>query len=188
MPLNPPETLNPITDPDPLRPPFNPIQDPIPISRRKPETATTPSKNAPFRTPEKSTPSISRNRFGWAAADNSEETSHHIPTHLPPLSRYGTGTGTITPRTLKVTSGKTSSVHSESNSTHSTPSKSVTKPGYGLSGSRAPVSAGIRVGLVKGFPICASPVTLVDTQDVPHFELKEDPSFWLDHNVQVPHL
>ena len=64
----------------------------------------------------------------------------------------------------------------------------MTKPGYGQSGSRPPVNAGIRVGLVKGLPIYANPVTVVDTPDVPHFELKEDPSFWLDHNVQVLHL
>jgi kinesin family member 15 len=184
-PLNPSEALKPITDPDPLRPPFNPIQDPIPISRRKPETTATPSKNVPFRTPEKSAPSVSRNRFGWAPAENSEDTSHHIPTQLPPLNRYGTGTGTVTPRSFKVKSGKASSVHSESNSTNSTPSKSVIKPCYALSGSRPSFSAGIRAGLVKGLPICASPVTVVDTPDVPHFELKEDLSFWLDHNVQV---
>lgn len=186
IPLNPSESLPPTTDSDPVRPPFNPIQDPIPTPRRKPEPTATPSKNMPFRTPEKS--ATSRNRFGWAPADNSEETSHHILTNLAPLNRYGTGTGTVTPRTLKVTFGKASSVHSDSNSTHSTPCKSVTKPGYGQSGSRPPVSAGIRVGLVKGLPICANPVTVVDTPDVPHFELKEDPSFWLDHNVQVLHL
>ncbi|KAF3333862.1 Phragmoplast orienting kinesin 2 [Carex littledalei] len=183
IPSNPSESLHPTTDSDPVRPPFNPIQDPIPTPRRKPEPTATPSKNMPFRTPEKSV--TSRNRFGWAPADNSEETSHHILTNLPQLNRYGTGTGTVTPRTLKVTFGKASSVHSDSNSTHSTPCKSVTKPGYGQSGSRPPVSAGIRVGLVKGLPICANPVTVVDTPDVPHFELKEDPSFWLDHNVQV---
>ncbi|KAJ4804426.1 phragmoplast-associated kinesin-related protein [Rhynchospora pubera] len=184
-PLDPSETLNRITDPDPLRPPFNPIQDPTPISRRKPESVVTPSKNVSFRTPEKSAPSVSKNRFGWAPADNSEETSYNMSTHLPPLSRYGTGACTVTPRTFKVTSGKASSLHSESNSTHSTPSKSVTKPSYGLSGSRPPLSAGTRSGLVKVLPSFAGPVTVVDTPQVPHFELREDPSFWLDHNVQV---
>ncbi|KAJ3685500.1 hypothetical protein LUZ61_014664 [Rhynchospora tenuis] len=184
-PLDASETLNPVTDTDPLRPPFNPIQDPAPISRRKPESVVTPSKNVPFRTPEKSAPSVSKNRFGWAPADNSEETSYNMSTHLPPLSRYGTGACTVTPRTFKITSGKASSLHSESNSTHSTPSKSVTKPSYGLSGSRPPLSAGIRSGLMKVLPSYAGPVTIVDTPDVPHFELREDPSFWLDHNVQV---
>jgi kinesin family protein 15 len=30
-----------------------------------------------------------------------------------------------------------------------------------------------------------APVTVVNTAEVPHFELREDPSFWMENNVQV---
>lgn len=75
---------------------------------------------------------------------------------------------------------------------HGTPSKSVGKPHnsgavYGGS-SRPPVNGGVRsnfTALFKGVPVTCDTLTTVNTIEVPHIELKEDPSFWLDHNVQV---
>ncbi|KAL9238163.1 hypothetical protein vseg_012628 [Gypsophila vaccaria] len=53
-----------------------------------------------------------------------------------------------------------------------TPSKSVTKPPHPASLSRRPA---------RPAPL----PSLVNTLHVSHFDLKEDPSFWMDHNVQV---
>nr|CAD1841377.1 unnamed protein product [Ananas comosus var. bracteatus] len=201
-----------VLDLDPSRAPLNTIQEPVQnpnpklgsdqgtVFRRKGD-ATTPSKNqikgsdahSTFRTPEKPS-AAARNRFGWAGkseigpncVDNGDEPSHQGPNQLPPLSRvYGTNT----PRTYR-TAGKASSIHSDSSSTQSTPTKSVTKPTYsGFSGSRPPIGAGNRMMSFsmasKGIPISSAPPIVVNTPEVPHFELKEDPSFWMDHNVQV---
>ncbi|XP_017698849.2 kinesin-like protein KIN-12F [Phoenix dactylifera] len=202
-------------DSDPSRDPLNAIQEcvqnPKPgadqrtILKRK--TETTPSKNQikgsdsqhfPFRTPEK--PAAARNRFGWVAkgehgangAENGDELSHQGPSQLPPLSRgpsLGIGGSYGTPRSYRV-AGKASSVHSDSSSTQSTPTKSVTKPTYsGFSGSRPPMGLGNRMMSFsmasKGIPISSTPPTVVNTAEVPRFELKEDPSFWMDNNVQV---
>lgn len=82
-----------------------------------------------------------------------------------------------------------------SNSTQSTPSKSVTRPpnpklclsggGSGV----ASVCGGARMAnfaaLSKGVPISSSSLTVVNTIEVPHFAIKEDSNFWMDHNVQV---
>ncbi|KAK1402602.1 phragmoplast orienting kinesin 2-like [Heracleum sosnowskyi] len=80
-------------------------------------------------------------------------------------------------------------------STHSTPVKSVTRPpnpklcltggGTGV----ASVGGGARMAnfaaLSKGVPISSSSLTVVNTIEVPHFGIKEDSNFWMDHNVQV---
>uniref|UniRef100_J3NEL5 Kinesin motor domain-containing protein n=1 Tax=Oryza brachyantha TaxID=4533 RepID=J3NEL5_ORYBR len=62
-----------------------------------------------------------------------------------------------------------------------------------MSASRPPMSGGQRgAGLGLGFsmaargtPVSFAPVTVVNTAEVPHFELREDPSFWMENNVQV---
>ncbi|VAI27872.1 unnamed protein product [Triticum turgidum subsp. durum] len=84
---------------------------------------------------------------------------------------------------------------SEGGSTHSTPTKSVSKPAYsvGLSGTRPVTSGGARgpgSGLgcsmaARGAPVSFGPATVVSSVEVPQFELREDPSFWMDNNVQV---
>ncbi|EMS60549.1 Kinesin-like protein KIF15 [Triticum urartu] len=86
-------------------------------------------------------------------------------------------------------------VSSEGGSTHSTPTKSVSKPAYsvGLSGPRPVTSGGARgpgSGLgcsmaARGAPVSSGPATVVSSVEVPQFELREDPSFWMDNNVQV---
>lgn len=81
--------------------------------------------------------------------------------------------------------------HSEPNSAQSTPARSVWKasnygssavactsgrpPQGGRGGNLSKVSRGISIA-------AASPWPLVE---VPHFELVEDSSFWMDHSVQV---
>ncbi|XP_073006055.1 kinesin-like protein KIN-12F isoform X2 [Typha latifolia] len=214
LPLDSAEPLAFQPDSDPSRAPLNAIQEPVQNPKpgldqganlkRKAE-ATTPSKiqskvldgHLPFRTPEKQT--SSRNRFGWVPKSEPgvncmEESSHHSTSQLPPINRgISLGTGVVysmnTPRTYR-TAGKASSVHSDSSSTQSTPTKSVSKPAYaGHSGSRPPMSVGNRAisfyMASKGVPIASTPPRVVNSAEVPHFELKEDPSFWMDHNVQV---
>lgn len=194
---------------DPGRAPLLTIQDQNPstgmdhgaISRRKLET--TPSKsqaNGPdsshsqFRTPEKM---ASRRRFSLATkgesgangAECGEDLSCHGPSsHLPPLCRGpGGGYGLNTPRACRTT-GRASSVHSDCSSTQSTPTKSVSKPANsGFSNTRPPLSVGSRTISMasKVAPLLVTTPSVVNSVEVPHFELKEDPSFWMDHNVQV---
>ncbi|CAL9098669.1 unnamed protein product [Musa textilis] len=198
---------------DPSRAPLitiqEPVQNPNPgldqgaISRRKPETTHfrsqvkgSDSSRLPFHTPEKM---VSRQRFGWGLkgepgmndADNGDDLCYEGPSsQLPPLSRGGSicpggGFGLITPRMYR-TAAKASSVHSDCSSTQSTPTKSVTKPpSSGFSNSRPPVSARTRTMSIGTPRTTPSFATVAHSSEVPHFELKEDPSFWMDHNVQV---
>ncbi|XP_009420712.2 kinesin-like protein KIN-12F [Musa acuminata AAA Group] len=198
---------------DPSRTPLitiqEPVQNPKPgldqgaISRRKPETTHfrsqvkgSDSSRLPFRTPEKM---VSRQRFGWGLkgepgmsdADNGDDLCYEGPSsQLPPLSRGGSicsggGFGLITPRMYR-TGAKASSAHSDCSSTQSTPTKSVTKPpNSGFSNSRPPVSARTRTMSIGTPRTTPSFATVAHSSEVPHFELKEDPSFWMDHNVQV---
>ncbi|XP_039802585.1 kinesin-like protein KIN-12F isoform X4 [Panicum virgatum] len=168
------------------RPPLLAIQPPASGLKRKPESpAPTPSK-LPFRTPEKA---AARSRFGWVPPRGEE---------LPPRAGAGatafSGSAMTTPRAHR---GKAPvPAASEGGSTQSTPTKSVTKPAYGIgtSGSRPPMSgggprvAGLGTGFStsgRGAPLSLGPATVVNSAEVPHFELREDPSFWMDNNVQV---
>jgi len=40
----------------------------------------------------------------------------------------------------------------------------------------------------RGTPMSLGPPTVVNSAEVPHFELREDPSFWMDNNVQVNYI
>ncbi|CAN6338767.1 unnamed protein product [Urochloa humidicola] len=169
------------------RPPLLAIQPPASGLKRKPDSpAPTPSK-LPFRTPEKA--AAARSRFGWAPPRGEE----------PPPPRAGAGatpySAMTTPRAHR---GKAAvpAASEGGGSTQSTPTKSVTKPAYsiGMSGSRPPMSggglrgAGFGLGFStagRGAPLSLGPPTVVNSAEVPHFELREDPSFWMDNNVQV---
>uniref|UniRef100_A0A175YDL9 Kinesin motor domain-containing protein n=1 Tax=Daucus carota subsp. sativus TaxID=79200 RepID=A0A175YDL9_DAUCS len=82
-----------------------------------------------------------------------------------------------------------------SNSTQCTPIKSVIRPPNpklcltGGGTGAASVGGGARMAnfeaLSKGVPISSSSSTVVNSIEVPQFGIKEDPSFWMDHNVQV---
>ncbi|CAL4905535.1 unnamed protein product [Urochloa decumbens] len=176
--------------PDPAsRPPLLAIQPHASGLKRKPDSpAPTPSK-LPFRTPEKA--AAARSRFGWAPPRGEEQ---------PPRAGAGATpySAMTTPRAHR---GKAplpaASEGGGGGSTQSTPTKSVTKPAYsiGMSGSsRPPMSgggpkgAGVGLGFStvgRGAPLSLGPATVVNSAEVPHFELREDPSFWMDNNVQV---
>jgi kinesin family member 15 len=152
------------------RPPLLAIQLSSGVKRKTDSPAPTPSK-LPFRTPEKA---AARARFGWAAHD------------LPPragacATPYAAMT---TPRAHR---GKAASEGGGGGSTQSTPTKSVTKPG--VSGSRPPLVSGGPRG--AGFSTAGRGALLslgsapASSAEVPHFVLREDPSFWMENNVQV---
>ncbi|CAN6343552.1 unnamed protein product [Urochloa humidicola] len=170
------------------RPPLLAIQPPVSGLKRKPESpAPTPSK-LPFRTPEKA--AAARSRFGWAPP-RGEEQQQQPRAGATPYSAMNT------PRAHRGKAVAAAPAASEGGgSTQSTPTKSVTKPGYsiGMSGSRPPMSsggprgAGFGLGFStvgRGAPLSLGLATVVNSAEVPHFELREDPSFWMDNNVQV---
>nr|GMC78383.1 kinesin-like protein KIN-12D [Ipomoea batatas] len=144
----------------------------------------------PLKTPERQ-----KNRFGWAQRSDMSSMELKDEVKLDGTANGGpsrTMANMGTPRSTR-TVARANSSYSECNSTQNTPTKSVSKPpnpGFCLaSGSRPPANGGARMAnymaLSKGVPISCNTSTVVNTVDVPHFELKEDPSFWMEHNVQV---
>ncbi|KAI9113846.1 hypothetical protein K1719_015097 [Acacia pycnantha] len=91
-----------------------------------------------------------------------------------------------TPRGL----GRYGKESSEPNSAQSTPARSASRISLGgaggiCPGTRVQYSGGGKTGssgtFFKGISVANSEFS----KEVQHFELKEDPSFWMDHNVQV---
>ncbi|XP_022725985.1 kinesin-like protein KIN-12D isoform X2 [Durio zibethinus] len=174
------------------RAPLNTIQDPMLNPKPEPEgsirsridktptkpKAKLPDSTLPLKTPDKHG-YLSKNRFGWAKNEAAESDL-----------RFG-GMTNMTPRVSRGIGRANSSSYSESNSTQSTPTKSVSKPLASGFRNKYDGNGGMRGGnfaaLYKGVPSSSScgPPTVVNTVEVPHFDLKEDPSFWMDHNVQV---
>ncbi|KAK9286730.1 hypothetical protein L1049_015133 [Liquidambar formosana] len=156
----------------------------------------------PIRTPDKHAGGgfSARNRFGWAkknepgsvGSELNDDGRTDVRDNLGQLSRgVGLGNGgytNMTPRSAR-TVARANSGYSESNSTQNTPTKSVSKPPNPGIRSKVDGNGGARVGnfaaLYKGMPMSCGPSTVVNSVEVPHFDLKEDPSFWMDHNVQV---
>ncbi|XP_030523084.1 kinesin-like protein KIN-12D isoform X2 [Rhodamnia argentea] len=195
---------------DPSRAPLNAIQEPPPNPRPEAEVSTksrvdrTPSKpkvrnadpSLPFRTPEKHNLAVSsKNRFGWAknesgpvTADTNDDSRGDEKNFSTQFSR-GIGVGNFATPRMTRTVGRANSNYSESASTQSTPTKSVNKPPSVGFRSKLDSNGGGRWGnfaaLYKGIPSSIGPATVVNTVEVPHFDLKEDPSFWMEHNVQV---
>ncbi|KAK6241009.1 hypothetical protein SCA6_006398 [Theobroma cacao] len=193
VPVNPSDSLasQPSNDGS-SRAPLNTIQDPTPNPKSEPDesirsrvdkTPTKPKPKLPDSTLPLKTPDkhgfLSKKRFGWAKNEAVESDL-----------RNG-GMTNMTPRVSRGIGRANSSCYSESNSTQSTPSKSVSKPPASGFRSKFDGNGGMRGGnfaaLYKGVPSSSScgPPTVVNTVEVPHFDLKEDPSFWMDHNVQV---
>ncbi|XWS54846.1 hypothetical protein CRYUN_Cryun10bG0124600 [Craigia yunnanensis] len=173
------------------RAPLNTIQDPMTdpkpeaegsIRGRMDKTPTKPKaklsdSTLPLKTPDKHG-FLSKNRFGRAKNEAAESDL-----------RNG-GMMNMTPRVSRGIGRHNSSCYSESNSTQSTPTKSVSKPPASGFRNKFDGNGGMRGGnfaaLYKGVPSpSCGPPTVVNTVEVPHFDLKEDPSFWMDHNVQV---
>ncbi|KAE8721819.1 Phragmoplast orienting kinesin 2 [Hibiscus syriacus] len=194
VPVNPKDSLAYQSSSDGLsRPPLNTIQDPTAKPKPEPEGSIrsridrTPTKpksklpdsTLPLKTPDKHGFS-SKIRYGWTKNEAAESDL-----------RNG-GSTNMTPRVSRGIGRATSSCYSESNSTQSTPTKSVvSKPPVSGYRNKLDGNGGMRGGnysaLYRGMPSSSScgPVTVVNTVEVPHFDLKEDPAFWMDHNVQV---
>ncbi|KDO49177.1 hypothetical protein CISIN_1g0488142mg, partial [Citrus sinensis] len=159
------------------RPPLNSLNPKLDKTPTKPIKPKNSDHALPLRTPDRY--GVGKNRFGWA---NKGESCGELRDDLRNL----------TPRVgNKAAAGKASSGYSESNSTQSTPTKSVSKPPsvgfkskFDLNGNGCS-RGGNFAALYKGIPSSSGPTTVVNTVEVPHFDLKEDPSFWMDHNVQV---
>ncbi|RZR99600.1 hypothetical protein BHM03_00029181 [Ensete ventricosum] len=176
------------------------------ILRGKPDATT--SKNhtkgsdlpgLPLRTPERMVarqrPSMCpKSQPGVIGREYDDDSSYRGPVNqFAPLTRggrlgLGDEHGLNTPLTSKTTA-KASSVHSDCSSTQSTPTKSVIRlANYGFGKSRPPISAGTRtmsLGMTsRPTHISSIPPPVVDSVEVSHFELQEDPSFWMDNNVQ----
>lgn len=194
VPVNPRDSLAPLIGSEASsRPPLNTIQEPHQTFRasKTDKTPTKPKSTAtlPLRTPEKQ----GKSRYGWAQRGDSSlgavELKDEGRVEVVGESKIS---NLNTPRSTRADVRRANSSFCESNSTQSTPTKSVSKPpnpGFFLaSGSRNPAN-GARISnfaaLSKGMPICSNSVTVVNSIEVPHFELKEDSSFWMEHNVQV---
>ncbi|KAI3702462.1 hypothetical protein L6452_28200 [Arctium lappa] len=164
------------------RPPLNTIQEPVQNpSKRDQELGfkkidRTPTKvngtrhPESMRTPEKQG-GLARNRYGLGSDSRNE----------------GKNVNMNTPRSCRMVGRAISSGYSECNSTQNTPSRSVNKPLNPGGSSRPPAGGGPRsngnyAALSRGFP---NSYAAVNMAEVPHFEMKEDPSFWMDHSVQV---
>ncbi|XP_064983003.1 kinesin-like protein KIN-12F [Musa acuminata AAA Group] len=176
------------------------------ILRGKPEATTSKnhtkgsdSPGLPFRTPERM---VARHRLslcpksqpGVIGRETDDDSSYRGPgNQFPPLSRGGRlGLGDehgLTTTLTSKTAAKASSVQSDCSSTQGTPTKSAIRlANYGFGKSRPPISAGTRtmsLGVTSRPTQISSIPPVVDSVEVPHFELQEDPSFWMDNNVQV---
>ncbi|XP_047980300.1 kinesin-like protein KIN-12D [Salvia hispanica] len=203
VPPNSRDSVNPQISTEPSRPPFNAIPETrIPKSvpdqdiNRPTRADRTPAKakwkysdtSMPLRTPEKYG-AMSRTRYNWA--QKSENPSNDAAVELKEDGRVASNANT--PCSTRTGARGTLS-YSECNSLQSTPTKSVSKPpnpGFSMpSGSRTVCSnmsarMGNYAALSKGIPSSCNTTTAVNTVEVPYFELKEDPSFWMEHNVQV---
>lgn len=211
VPVNPRDSMGPPTSADSTRPPLNTIQETtrnlksgidqqggvrvtkIDKNPTKPKTSRYSDIN---RTPEKPV-SLPKGRYGWVQKAGSSSSSVEVGDEgkmdvgtCGSLSRIGAVNAT--PRSARTT-GRANSNYSESHSNQTTPSKSVTKPpnpAFSLaSSSRILATGAVRMAnyasLYRGIPVSGNLSTVLDTVDVPHFDLKENPSFWLEHNVQV---
>ncbi|XP_023879431.2 kinesin-like protein KIN-12D [Quercus suber] len=204
VPVNPKDSAPIQTGTDSSRPPLNAIQEPVQNPKQESKVERTPTKankgrssdhSLPLRTPDKHGVGVSvKQRFGWAQKHEAGSVHGDEGGSSSVQVRGGVGNGglvSMTPRANR-TVGRANSSYSESNSTQSTPTKSVSKPpssGFRSRGVDGSVGGGARAGnfaaLYKGMPISCGPATVVNSVEVPYFDLKEDPSFWMEHNVQV---
>ncbi|XP_059314093.1 kinesin-like protein KIN-12D [Lycium ferocissimum] len=205
VPVNPRDSMGPPTSTDSTRPPLNTIQETTTRSLkggvdqqgsvRVTKVDKTPSKRRYSditKTPEKPV-GHQKSRYGWGPKADSSSNSVEVGDEgKMDAGQQRTVSANATPRSTR-TIGRANSNYSESHSNQNTPSKSVTKPpnpAFSLaSGSRNLASGAARVAnyasLYRGIPSSGNSSTVVDTAEVPHFELKENPSFWMEHNVQV---
>ncbi|GAB2250392.1 hypothetical protein Droror1_Dr00016642 [Drosera rotundifolia] len=150
------------------------------------------SASLPLRTPEKQGNSVlGRNRFGWSTSkEPRNEGKPHLAKYVT-QTQFSRNTGSsvnLTTDLSRTTAmGGATSGCSESTSVQSTPTKSVSKPpnpGSRCTAAGTSTRAAVYGAFSKGVSVKSATTALTAT-DVCHFDLKEDPSFWKDHNVQV---
>ncbi|MED6175506.1 hypothetical protein PIB30_078977 [Stylosanthes scabra] len=98
--------------------------------------------------------------------------------------RFGNGNGSsvcLSSGTTRASARLGKSI-SEPNSAQSTPARNASSSRVSLGGGSKGRGGVSSCALMRG--ISAASGTELCTE-VPHFELKDDPSFWMDHNVQV---
>ncbi|KAJ7967416.1 Kinesin [Quillaja saponaria] len=180
VPVNPKDLPSNQTGGDIHRDPLTTIQEPVRIPKPDYEVGShskierTPSKTkgkgsdstSTLRTPDKHGGGFSaKHRFGWAQKNEAssiagDDRRADTSTYSAQVSRgVGTGNGglpNVTPRATRTT----------------------WKSYYCA-------RTGNFAALYKGNPISTGAPSVVNTVEVPHFDLKEDPSFWINHNVQV---
>ncbi|KAL2927570.1 Kinesin-like protein KIN-12D [Bienertia sinuspersici] len=141
------------------------------VTRTPIKSKTNTNNNTLLPTPERQ--SYGRNRFGFPSFN--DETTTTISS---------VRNATFTPRVTSMSSKTYSSGNSDNTCAFNTPTKSVTKPPNPPS--RHPPNANPNpTPRPRRYSVSAALPSVVDTVHVPHFDLKENPSFWMDHNVQV---
>ncbi|XP_015944973.1 kinesin-like protein KIN-12C [Arachis duranensis] len=96
--------------------------------------------------------------------------------------RFGNGSSVCLSSGTTRASARLGKSNSEPNSAQSTPARNASSSRVSLGGGSKGRGGVSSCALMRG--ISAANVTELCTE-VPHFELKDDPSFWMDHNVQV---
>lgn len=83
--------------------------------------------------------------------------------------------------------GNVGKAHSEPNSAQSTPARRISVGGVigACNGSRVSLYTGNKAGISKTCKALSAVNSDLLPDEIPHFELVEDSSFWTDHNVQV---
>ncbi|XP_077240478.1 phragmoplast orienting kinesin 1 isoform X2 [Tasmannia lanceolata] len=158
---------------NPLRTPLNTIQDPSLNPRETVEN----SSDSRVRS--------ERNRFGRFLEKKIEDfdSEQRFSDYLVPTNK-GIGNGVSNYGTPRTARGK---AHSEPNSAQSTPVRSVSRVSNigSCTVSRPPQYSGPRGSGFSKVSRGISNEMCWPSVEVPHFELTEDSSFWMDRNVQV---
>ena len=205
VPINPSDSASYPTGSDSSRAPLHAIPEPPPkpsvehevnTKSKFDKTPTKPSRGKSsetaslhLRTPERQGNGTSgRSRFGFLSINESRDDGRsEMQNPVGLSSRHGLN---LTPRANGAVA-RANSAHSECTSTQSTPTKSVSKPPnpgfapWSSSRHNGSARAGTYAALSRRFSVSGGQPSVVNTAEVPHFDLKEDPSFWMDHNVQV---
>ncbi|XP_021738486.1 kinesin-like protein KIN-12F [Chenopodium quinoa] len=197
VPINPNDPSVNLSNLDASRAPLVNLDQEVSVVKSKFERTPVKSKvktSEPLRTPERQGfGTLGMKRFGFSGVvdDGKSEMSSYLG--LGQSGRNG-GSLNLTPRVNANGRNYSGCSESTSTTTQTTPTKSVSKPpnpGYAapMSSQRYPGNSSVRVvnypALSRRFSVSGAQQCVVDSADVPHFDLKEDPSFWMDHNVQV---
>ncbi|CAN0879039.1 Kinesin-like protein KIN-12D [Linum grandiflorum] len=172
------------------RPPLNTIQEPVEGAAPRNKLERTPTKPKSKMSDSSVLPRSGRRRereeleLGWR-----NESMDEARTDVKDYMARG-GLPIATPRSVR-TVGRPTTSYSECTPLQSTPTKSVAKPPSSAYRSKLDASNGVGRtenfgSLYRGVPASAgATTTIVNTAEVTHFDMRVDPSFWMDHNVLV---